>query len=158
MNFWGRMEKGRAMKKKILCLDFDGVIHSYISGWKGPRNIPDGPIPGAIEFIDSFVMEHCDCPDSICAMAPKGKWELHIFSSRSRYLFAKRAMRRWLVNHGLDQRLLKVIKFPTRKPPATLFIDDRAMPFIGQWPEFQTILNFRPWRGCNVSRANAFDG
>ena len=28
------------MSKPILCLDFDGVLHSYTSGWRGAR-IPD---------------------------------------------------------------------------------------------------------------------
>lgn len=31
------------MGKPILCLDFDGVIHSYASGWKGADVIPDPP-------------------------------------------------------------------------------------------------------------------
>ena len=39
------------MSKPILCLDFDGVIHSYESGWKGAAAIPDDPVPGAAEFI-----------------------------------------------------------------------------------------------------------
>ena len=29
------------MAKPILCLDFDGVIHRYDSGWKGADVIPD---------------------------------------------------------------------------------------------------------------------
>jgi len=39
------------MSKPILCLDFDGVIHSYSSGWKGADVIPDPPVPGAFDFI-----------------------------------------------------------------------------------------------------------
>jgi hypothetical protein len=34
------------MRKPILCLDFDGVLHSYTSGWKGAAVIPDPPVPG----------------------------------------------------------------------------------------------------------------
>ena len=40
-----------AARKPIICLDFDGVIHSYTSGWKGAAVIPDPPVPGALEFI-----------------------------------------------------------------------------------------------------------
>ena len=39
------------MTKPILCLDFDGVIHSYTSGWKGADVIPDPPVPGAMAFL-----------------------------------------------------------------------------------------------------------
>ena len=31
--------------------DFDGVIHSYTSGWKGVANIPDPPVPGIREAL-----------------------------------------------------------------------------------------------------------
>lgn len=72
------------MKKPILALDFDGVIHSYSSGWRGPRTIPDPPVPGALEFI--------------CHAVASGKVQLAIYSSRSRYFLAKRAMRKWLFN------------------------------------------------------------
>ena len=37
--------------KKTLCLDFDGVVHSYTSGWKGALTIPDPPVAGALRFI-----------------------------------------------------------------------------------------------------------
>lgn len=73
------------MFKKIIAVDFDGVLHSYISGWKGARNIPDPPTPGAIRWLSIMLEGYCDTPDSITAMAPPGIFEIHIVSSRSRY-------------------------------------------------------------------------
>jgi hypothetical protein len=69
--------------RPILCLDFDGVIHSYTSGWKGAAVIPDAPVPGALEFIHEALEQ----------------FEVHIFSSRSHQWGGKRAMKRWLIHH-----------------------------------------------------------
>lgn len=132
-------------KPKIICIDFDGVIHSYTSGWQGPRNIPDPPVPGAIEWIEEFIMLFCAPPESIAAMAEPGKYRLFIYSSRSRYPGARRAMKKYLLKHGLDKRFLEVIKFPTRKPPAHITIDDRAICFTGQFPSTKEITEFLPW-------------
>lgn len=68
------------MGKPILCLDFDGVIHSYNSGWKGAAVIPDPPVPGALQFIAEALET----------------FEVHIFSSRSHQWGGRRAMKRWL--------------------------------------------------------------
>ena len=51
----------------ILAIDFDGVLHSYSSGWKGSRNIPDPPVDGAIEWLNGLVSDG----ESVCAMAPR---------------------------------------------------------------------------------------
>lgn len=157
--------------KPILCLDFDGVIHSYSSGWKGARTIPDVPVPGALQFIVE-ALEHFD---------------VQIFSSRSNYLFGRLAMKRWLRHHLLNQseyfpndpewwdkqvsergcmtmepwhiverdtadEIIKRIKWPTHKPPATLTIDDRALQFDGTWPAYSEIKAFKPWNKRNASR------
>jgi hypothetical protein len=37
--------------KPILCLDFDGVIHSYTRGWSGANVVSDAPVKGAFDFI-----------------------------------------------------------------------------------------------------------
>lgn len=37
--------------KYTVVLDFDGVIHSYSSGWRGKTCIPDPPVPGIREEI-----------------------------------------------------------------------------------------------------------
>jgi len=131
--------------KKIICLDFDGVIHSYKSGWKGARNIPDESVKGAIKWIEDFIMEHCNPPESICCMAPEMPYELCIYSSRSKYFGGRRAMKKWLIKEGLNPAFLEVLKFPNQKPPAYLTIDDRVIYFKGIFPSFEEINNFKPW-------------
>ena len=54
------------MNAPILCLDFDGVIHSFKSGWKGAGKIPDPPVEGAIEWIRSLL----GCSDREVALKP----------------------------------------------------------------------------------------
>ena len=131
--------------KKTICLDFDGVINSYTSGWKGPRCIPDKPVPYVFQWIETFIIMHCTPPESVCLAENEGEYELCIYSSRSRYWFAKRAMKKWMIEHGFDKRFFEVIKFPSKKPPAYLTIDDRAFCFNGQMPRFNDIFSFVPW-------------
>jgi hypothetical protein len=124
------------MGKPILCLDFDGVIHSYTSGWKGARNIPDPPVEGAIEFIGD---------------ALASGWDVVIHSSRARYFGGITAMSRWLQEHagncwdGPFEGTLCSVRFARWKPPAVVTIDDRAMTFTGQWPALADLKAFKPW-------------
>lgn len=151
------------MAKPILCLDFDGVLHSYTSGWKGARVIPDPPVPGALEFLVG-ALDH---------------FEVCILSSRSHQWGGRRAMKRWLrerlvalgcghaeaipawmearifrtvgmdpwdeeVRYAVDL-IIKEIRWPLFKPPATVTLDDRALTFTGKWPSIDALLAFRPW-------------
>ncbi len=125
------------MSKPILCFDFDGVIHSYKSGWKGPRTITDPPVPGAIEFMFE---------------ALAAGWDVVIHSSRSRYLLGTRAMRSWLRTHARtywrDGALgpgLESVRFSRFKPPAKVTIDDRAITFAGKFPTLEALSEFKPW-------------
>ena len=124
------------MGKPILCLDFDGVIHSYASGWKGADVIPDPPVDGAIAFMLG-ALRHFD---------------VQIFSSRSNQRGGIRAMSEWLRQHGgaawyetPDGPGLEDVKFPTEKPPAFIGIDDRVLTFDGTWPTLETLKEFKPW-------------
>lgn len=150
------------LKKPILTLDFDGVIHSYTSGWKGARIIPDCPVDGALEFIVTS-LEH---------------FEVNILSSRSHQWGGRRAMKAWLREHlysivppagdipewwnnflyrkncmepfhnmhraAIDD-VISAIKWPIFKPASIMTIDDRAMKFDGTWPTHQSIKSFKPW-------------
>lgn len=152
-------------KKPIILFDFDGVIHSYKSGWKGAKNIPDPPVDGAIQFLVSIV----------------DAYEICIYSARSRQFGGKRAMKKWIKKwfiyyafHGetsctdfvmqtafadpweyevewAAKRLLRSIKFPTKKPAAFLTIDDRAICFDGDYGSLLfKIMNFKPWHKGEV--------
>lgn len=126
------------MGKPILCLDFDGVIHSYKSGWKGADTIPDPPVDGAIDFI-SRALEH---------------FRVAIFSSRTGQPGGLSAMKTWTRKaffeywgshpvHADD--LLAEIEWPTEKPSAFVTIDDRALTFDGTWPPLEVLKDFKPW-------------
>ena len=41
--------------RPVLSVDFDGVIHSYTSGWRGVSVLPDPPVPGAMAFLREAV-------------------------------------------------------------------------------------------------------
>lgn len=121
------------MSKPILCLDFDGVLHSYTSGWKGADVIPDPPVLGAIGFLREAVKH----------------FRVAIFSSRSGQEGGIRAMQQWLATHADKDGAMTLweidIEWPTEKPSAMVTIDDRALTFTGKWPSIETLLAFKPW-------------
>jgi|SRR5678815_746950 len=126
------------MNKPILCLDFDGVIHSYESGWQGADVIPDPPVQGAIDFLREAVKHFRVC----------------IFSSRSHQEGGGTAMRTWLGHHimiaepGIIMQAppwFTLIEWPLNKPSAFVTLDDRALCFTGQWPSIDYLKSFKPW-------------
>jgi hypothetical protein len=128
------------VNKPILCLDFDGVIHSYASGWKGAAEIPDPPVSGAAEFIREAVKH----------------FRVAIFSSRSGQAGGIDAMKNYLLMRVAGQGetakhpgWLEEIEWPTEKPAAFLTIDDRAVTFTGEWPDVEALRNFKPWNKRN---------
>lgn len=124
----------------ILCLDFDGVLHSFDSGWQGADVISDKPVPGAMTFLVKAVKH----------------FSVHIYSSRSNLPGGIEAMRKWLVTalwaeyqHVMTQYdaelVISQLVFDTVKPPAHVTLDDRAILFTGHWPSMQALLYFKPW-------------
>lgn len=121
------------MQKPILCLDFDGVIHSYESGWKGADIIPDPPVAGAADFI----------------VAAQEQFTVAIYSSRSGQDGGIAAMKRYvhklIIDADHDGSAYDAITWPTEKPPALITIDDRALTFDGTWPRIEDLKRFKPW-------------
>lgn len=127
-------------KVLILCLDFDGVLHQYTSGWQGPTIITDGPVPGAMEFLVQAVQH----------------FQVHIYSNRCNLPGGIQAMAYWLVRHIQQahaaimteydaQCIVSQLWFDTIKPPAWLTIDDHAIQFKGVWPDLEVLEHFQPW-------------
>lgn len=149
------------MSKPTLCLDFDGVVNSYSSGWQGATVMPDPPVPGALEFIvEAF-----------------GQFQVAIYSSRSSKWGGRRAMKRYVRDHlialGVSDTcppwwkeriwesafadpwpdevryaadlVIDEIKWPLFKPPAMVTLDDRALTFTGTWPSIEALKSFKPW-------------
>ena len=121
------------MGKPILCLDFDGVCHSYTTKWQGASIIPDPPVEGLFQFLlnaDQF-------------------FEINIFSTRSHQEDGVDAMRQWFMVHCPDNydvgQVLRKLKFPMEKPPAYVGIDDRVITFEGTWPDIKFLRDFKPW-------------
>lgn len=123
--------------RPILCLDFDGVCHSYISGWKGAAVIPDPPVEGMWEFLEA-AME---------------VFEVHILSSRSHQDGGKKAMFNWFLKWAATDRqkgIAAMLIFPLEKPPAFVGIDDRVLTFRGVWPSVEELRAFKPWNARPV--------
>ncbi len=118
-----------------IAVDFDGVLHSYSSGWQGVGVASDPPVPGAMAWLCAAVNE----------------FDVAIYSSRSASIRGQIAMRRWLQEHlakergqeGLDT--YDMIRWPVTKPSAFLTIDDRAHCFEGVFPDAKEIRAFKPW-------------
>lgn len=130
------------MAKPILCIDFDGVIHSYERGWQ------DGEIYGHV--VTGFFE---------WAEKAKEHFRLMIYSSRSKTDDGVIAMGKWLheqrrawrirteyPNNGPEPTEFEITH---EKPAAFLTIDDRAICFKGDWSATEldpvVMCGFRPW-------------
>lgn len=136
-------------RKPILCVDWDGVVHAYTSGWIAADVIPDGPVEGALEFLGEAV-KHFD---------------VYIYSARSHQDGGidamKDALRQWSMDKIMTEQgaatseaaamvhdfVYATIKWPTFKPSAMVTIDDRVLRFEGpmHWPAMHELLAFKPW-------------
>lgn len=119
--------------KNVLAIDFDGVMAEY-HGWKG-EGIVGNPMPGVHSFLQ--------------VLQEKG-WELVIHTTRSLRVVAD-----WLEVQGLEEFFLmdalseeSPYRIAGRKPHATVYLDDRALQFTGDFDLALTKLEgFKPhWK------------
>jgi ribonucleotide monophosphatase NagD (HAD superfamily) len=103
----------------IVCVDLDGVLNDF-DGWKGADYFHP-PRPGAREFLQALRQQ------GYRVVVFTVRWKPHV--------------EEWLANHDLAQFVDEVTD---KKPPAHVYIDDRAFCFRGNFEEvLVTIPNFR---------------
>jgi hypothetical protein len=114
---------GIARRRRTVCLDFDGVLHSYRSGWCGADIIPDPPIHGTREAVAILRERYC----------------VVVHSSRCHTEEGRQAVKAWLEKHDIV-----VDEVCEHKPPALVYVDDRAIRFRGDWHDLQAeVQDFR---------------
>ena len=87
-----------------IAIDFDGVIHKYSKGWLD-GSIYDVPMDGAKETIDNLINEG----HTVIVSTARPNIE---------------DIKPWLIKNGFPD-----IEVTNRKPPAKIYIDDRAIRF-----------------------------
>jgi hypothetical protein len=105
-------QHGIGRRRPTVCLDFDGVIHAYTSEWAGETTIPDPPTHGAARAIERM----------------RERYRVVVHSPRCRSEEGRRAIEHWLQKHGIA-----VDEICEHKPPAMVYVDDRAVNFAGDW-------------------------
>lgn len=114
--------------KQTVVFDFDGVIHSYKSGWQGIDCIPDEPVEG---IRDELKRIH------------EAGYEIVVVSTRCRVREGQEAINDYLLKHDMLKYVDKICK---EKPPAIVYIDDRAICFDGDPSTLLDKINkFKPW-------------
>ena len=114
------------MSKKTIVFDFDGVIHKYSNGWQD-GSIYDEPVAGIKDVIDNLRALN---------------YKVVIVSTRCQTDYGMVTIRNWLVNHNII-----VDNICKEKPPALVYVDDRAICFDGNANTLlDKIVNFRTWQ------------
>jgi hypothetical protein len=117
--------------KKIIYVDFDGVIHQSITPFRqcGPTEIPDPPVPGAIEWLSKAVE----------------RFHVVIFTCRMLQPESEAVIHDWLFKNGMSNDLIDQLAFSCVKRGSEVYIDDRCWRFQGTFPSFDELENLKPW-------------
>lgn len=105
---------GVVRSRRTVCLDFDGVMHLYRSGWRGAEMIPDPPIHGTREAVARL----------------RQQYRVVVYSARCCSPEGRRAVENWLRKYDIE-----VDEVCEHKPPALVYVDDRAICFRGDWEQ-----------------------
>lgn len=130
-------------KLPTLCLDFDGVVHSYDKGWMDGSiygTTTEGFWPWVIEASRRFsIVIHSSRFSSDDGMREAAMWMPREFMKWAQ---------RQTTHPGVDSYQQLGISLSRTKPAAILTIDDRALTFTGSWDDFpmERLRDFKTWQ------------
>jgi len=107
-------KQGVTHRRSTVCLDFDGVLHAYTSGWRGIATIADEPVHGAARAVAKL----------------RERYRVVVHSARCRTEEGRTAISHWLARHSIE-----VDEVCEHKPPAIVYLDDRGVRFTGDWEQ-----------------------
>lgn len=109
----------------IIAIDLDGTILKY-DGWKGEESFGE-PIPGAVEALQTLKQQGHTIVIHTCRNVSKAMAE---------HLRANQIPFDRINVSPVDTRPRHV----PHKPPADVYIDDKALRFKGDWPKMLKLL------------------
>ena len=116
----------RKHKKRVICLDFDGVIHAHLLSWKDRQTVSSGVVDGVVEAIEQL----------------RRSYVVKVHSGRCCEESGRQAIEDWLKVKGIE-----VDEVCKDKPQAYLYVDDRGIQFKGDWSQtIKDIEGFRQWQ------------
>ncbi len=122
---------------KVIAIDFDGCIASYIHGWQG-KNVFGKTINGCVDALNEFREKGYKIIIFTCRLKTT---ELEYYLKNSNIPFDAINENPW---HDYKQPGDK------RKVIADIYIDDRAITFKGNWEEIITkVEDFKTWEMDN---------
>jgi len=106
------------MEKKVICVDFDGVIHRYSNGWQD-GSIYDQAIEGSKDAMAKFVSDEYKVVIFTTRLNPEVNDDINL---------EKNKMTKWLWDSGFEFGV-HYHDITAVKPKAEIYIDDKAVRF-----------------------------
>lgn len=130
-----RIKSDMAKMYKVICIDFDGVIHPYTKGWVGLTPDIEAPVKGMREELE--------------ALKEQG-FRIVVFTTRAQTAEGVKAVKKYL-----ELWRVPFDDITAQKIGAHCYIDDRAILFDGNSKGLaERVINFNPWTVQNEKDKN----
>ena len=110
------LDKVESQERKVLAIDFDGVIHNFDKGWHDGTCYGE-PLPGSLKAIELLSKKY-----NIIIFTAKAKSNRPLVNGKT----GKELVREWLEKHNVMQYIQSIT---SEMPRAKVYIDDNGYRF-----------------------------